>query len=89
MKLLVLAQYNNDARKLNLEPEQLIDVDDALGAFLLADSPLSFTEQKDSADVDKAVQAEYDKEDAADDAETEGIDAPPADKMVKSPKKKK
>lgn len=74
MKLFCKGEYHNSPNGLHFDGKGVIDVDDYKAEFLLKDAPENF--KKLPAVVDPAP-------------EVKAPDAPPVDKAVKAPAKKK
>ena len=56
MQLDVLSDYRNDARGVAYKAGQVIEVDVATAAFLMADSPESFAEHKEKPAPNKRAE---------------------------------
>ena len=97
VKLRVVQPYRN--REVYYEVGRVIEVSEQEASWLMADAPgcfETFVKESETVDAESAslevppVDDELvDDELVDEDAESKGLEAPPADKMVKKPKAKK
>jgi len=81
MKLYCKSAYDNTASKLHFEAG-IIEVDEAVGLFLLRDAPENFsTQMPEAPNTNTKVQRV--------DSTTKAMEKPPRDKAVKEPAAKK
>jgi hypothetical protein len=79
MKLLCKGKYHNQPHGMHFDGPGVIDIDDDKARFLLRDAPENF---------EVAVERKPEPAPVPVIVETEAFDAPPADKMVKTSRKK-
>ncbi len=90
MKLRVKGRYHNQPAQLHFDGPAQVELDDKKAEFLLRDAPDNF----EVVNLGTVTMPAVDEDEATDEpepisAERKAPDQPPADKMIKEPRRKK